>query len=190
LIFAGGANCPGRNYQHDIRRVPRIGHTVHFRSLCITRLVAAVSGGRSPSRTMRIETVFPLSYFSNLLLAVLVIFIIIRAARIIDVVPVLSEFFSCAILLALLSATAWSLFSTKELIDVFIIGGCCGPVCDCCLRRCWLWGGGLIRHSGLDFWRWWRDCGFWWRRLRKFAGNCPRFRLLCRDLWSFGWLES
>ena len=55
---------------------------------------------------MSVQQVFPLSHLPNLLLTILVLFIIIRPARIIDVVPILKDLYLFLFLLLPLLATS------------------------------------------------------------------------------------
>ena len=74
----------------------------------------------SPSHAMPIQEIFPFPHFADLLLAMLVFFIIVRPARVIDVVPILRHWSSFLVLLALLPTPASALLSV-EVVDVLVI---------------------------------------------------------------------
>jgi hypothetical protein len=140
------------------RIIPVIKRTIISESPCIMGVVTAVSAMRFSSHAVRVKTVFPLSHFSDLLFTVFVIFVVVRAARIINIIPVLNNILRTTILLAFLPATPWPLFPTKDVIDIFVIGGSCGPVRDCGFSRRKLWSRWLIRDEGVTCsWRR-RDC--------------------------------
>lgn len=70
---------------------------------------------------MRVQTIFPVSHLSDLLIAILVVFVAIWTTRIVNVIPILSEGRRSRVFLALLSATTRPLFTDIVVIGVLII---------------------------------------------------------------------
>ena len=83
---------------------------------------------------MTIETVLPFSDFFDLLLAMLVVFVIVWAARIIYVIPILNDFSVALVLLTLFPTPALSLFTAIQM-ECFLIRSIGRPVCDSVLGR-------------------------------------------------------
>ena len=75
---------------------------------------------------MRVEPVLPIPQLGDPLIAILVLFVIVRPRRIVDVIPILRYVLLFPVLLTLLASTSLTLLSTIESIDVVIIG--CSPV--------------------------------------------------------------
>lgn len=167
-----------------------INRTVLFQSRFPMRCVTAVSTGQSSPQAMRVKTVFPLSHLSDLLIAILVIFVVIWPARIVHIVPILNNLLHCPILLPLLSTTTWSLLCSHKIVHIFVIGRYRGPIRDGRPRMSWLGSWRLIQDSCLAYCRRSRYCGVRGRGLCEFAGDCLRLCLLCRNLGPFGWLKS
>ena len=125
----------------------RNGLTVHLWTS--TSVVLALRDITIPSiHTVGVQSIFPLPYFSDLLVAVLVFLIAVRPRWIIDVVPVLHyvRLFLIALLTTLLPASL-SLLSTIKPIYIVLISVTC-PVCYRSFRRLARDGNGLF----------WSDC--------------------------------
>ena len=75
---------------------------------------------------MRVEPVLPIPQLGDPLIAILVLLVIVRPRRIVDVIPILRYVLLFPVLLTLLASTSLTLLSTIESIDVVIIG--CSPV--------------------------------------------------------------
>lgn len=76
---------------------------------------------------MGIQTVFPLSNFGYLLIAVLVFIVVIRPRWIVDIVPILKELLRFSVLLPLLPSATLPFLASVESIDIVVLGN--RPVC-------------------------------------------------------------
>lgn len=118
---------------------------------------------------MRIKPVFPVANFQDLLIAMSVLFIVVRPRGVIDITPVLHDCLRLAVLLALLPPAARP-FVAHVVPKIVIF--CTSPV-----RQGALHGRGGV--GGLTCARW-RSFG---------KGGFGLWFLVC-ELWSLGRLES
>jgi hypothetical protein len=162
-------------------------HTVHWSSLTP---IAVVVTAISPLESMGIEHIFPISNFSDFLIAVLVFFIVVWSSWIVDVIPILRHLFSIPILFPLLTASTLSLL-VVEVVGIIVVS------CPICQRR-FNW----LRSLRSRYWRFWRAdsifCRRRWRWSSRARYGCRRselaryslcFGLLSRNLGSSCGLE-
>ena len=188
-IDEGGANCSAAQPVFSIKKSPPVWRlTVHrpwFTSIAI--IVATVS----PLQSVGIQHIFPISDFSDLFVAISILFVIVRSTWIINIVPVLGDLFSLPVLLPLLASTTLPLL-TIEVVDIIVIS--C-PICERRFhwlrslrgRRRWFWSAGGIFHwrRGRESGRG-RNCRSW---RSEFARYGFRFGFLSRYLRSSCWLK-
>ncbi len=102
----------------------------HRRSPPIIAPVTRITS--SLPHAMRIQDILPVPNFSNLFIAILILFVIIRSRGIVDIIPVLWDgrlfFVTGIVLLALLPSCSLTLLTPVEPVDVLIV---VGPVCYC-----------------------------------------------------------
>jgi hypothetical protein len=147
-----------------------------------------------------VEKILPVSNLTDLLLTVFVLFVVVRSARIIDVVPMLRNHSGFFVLLALLPSASLSLLTLIEVVHVLIVRGGRNPIsesglgCDGLRRRFNRGilsrvgaGDGRSGSGGSDTSGNGRRIGRWGSKL---AGNRFRFRFLSGNLGSFGGLKS
>lgn len=94
-------------------------HTVQLRFVLIARTSQFTV--TSFCHAMRIKSVFPFSDFHDFFIAVLIIIIIIRTGGIVNVVPILRDMGFLFVLLSLFPATALSLLTDIESVDVVVL---------------------------------------------------------------------
>lgn len=83
---------------------------------------------------MSVEEILPFSHFTDLFLAVLVLFIVAWSARIVDVIPILSRLSRILVLLAFLSTSPLAFLGIK-IVHVFVVGRGSCPICKGGFRR-------------------------------------------------------